>query len=384
MNISQIHATDTNLETNLHALLPNIMNGASCVLHGSGETFATMGGDFAKTSRLIGSMELLKRDRLVLGSSGTTAGFSKLVVYDTNRFLKGMDEVTRRIGLASNRAAVSYVNPRFVYGLSIAVTHALANESVTFAATDTVPIDFAGKPLDIYMTPAQTLPFCVMDFDLSKASEVRFIFAGDKLTAKVAERLAAQYPHSRILNMYGQVELGPRVATRETWAKDFEEGNAGKPLDGVDVSLMCPDDAGFGSLTVRSDYQMLGYLKDEPFVSNDLTNKIDTGDIATITKGGEIVISGRSSKHVNLCGKRIDLSHIEKIASQSESVAIARARCDTNALSPRVKLTIQPIPHCEHALEATKTTLEREFGDLTSFIDIIVQDKTNPEGAGKL
>jgi acyl-coenzyme A synthetase/AMP-(fatty) acid ligase len=253
---------------------------------------------------------LNEESRILVNSSGTTRGSLKRVIYDSERFLAGMQKVAENLELSSGRQAVSFVNPRFIYGLSVAVSHCIAEEGVAFITKDNCKIEdisLAGKTfLDIYMTPAQAIPFCLKNIIFPDKITVRFIFAGDKLPQTVANRLSTQYPKSLLTNMYGQVELGPRVSVNHTESASFMEGDVGFPLNGVDIAIAETSKSKTGVLKVRSDYQMLGYLSQNTFVPNDVLHWTETGDNARIDETGRLFITGRSSKHVNIAGIRID------------------------------------------------------------------------------
>ena len=305
-----------------------------------------------------------------------------------------MQKVAENFDLSSGRQAIAFVNPHFVYGLSVAVSHYIAGEEVHFITRDNYTVDdipLVNKPyLDIYMTPAQAIPFCFKSIPFPDWVSVRFIFAGDKLPQTVANRLSAQYPRSLLTNMYGQVELGPRVSINHTTSEEFKEGDVGFPLSGVDVAIAEPSKNEPGVLKVRSDYQMLGYISQKVFIPNDVSHWTETGDVAKIDDDGRLFITGRSSKHVNLAGLRIDLSEFERAASSVNGVAISKARlADTQTTFQRVTLMIQPLDDVRQTgptdlLVAVTRALQSKFNELTSFVDIKIQQSTTAEGAGKL
>jgi hypothetical protein len=360
----------------------------------------------------LGLGDLLAGGRLLVHSSGTTAGSSKQVVYDTGRFLAGMREVARRLALSPRRLAASYVNPRYAYGLSIVASHALAGQPVALlddmgerdlarlveaaragggsgeggagAEVGGAPEGFEG--FDVYLTPAQAVTFLLRRVRLpAGVPQARFLFAGDRLSGKVAQALAKAYPGAAIANMYGQVELGPRVTTLQCALDAFVEGDIGTPLEGVRVRVADPGEDGAGRLQVQSDYQMLGYVGAPPLPPPEGGNWVDTGDIARMNPGGGLSIVGRSGRHVNLAGKRINLSDFERCAIPAPGVLNCKARPAGEAMS-RVRLVLQVAEGDRgKILSDVAARLQEEFGGLSGFIELAVYDETeHKKGAGKL
>jgi len=241
--------------------------------------------------------------------------------------------------------------------------------------------------LDVYLTPAQAVVFSLKGIEFPPwASEARFLFAGDRLPAKVAQRLARLYPGSRVANMYGQVELGPRVSIRETAMDEFEEGVVGKPLAGVDVRV-----GEGGRIQVRSAYQMLGYVGGPDGEARGAgaldasapPDWVDTGDLGSISPSGEIAILGRAGRHVNLGGQRINLSDFEQCVLAVPGVLNCRAR-SSGSIVGKVRLVIQTTEG-DGAEEAARARLLEVFKNLYSLIELEVYNaESNSKGAGKL
>ncbi len=126
-----------------------------------------------------------------------------------------------------------------------------------------------------------------------------------------ARRFAEKF-NVRVLNSYGQVELGEVIGWTADQAKTFPHkiGAAGKPLKGVEARLD-PE----GRLLIRvsgAAKGIEGRLDSEGF--------IDTGDYARIDDDGFVWIEGRASDMINRGGNKVYPDTVEEVLLQSAAV----------------------------------------------------------------
>lgn len=102
--------------------------------------------------------------------------------------------------------------------------------------------------------------------------------------------------------MYGQAEMGPRIAIGTYAISDFLEGNVGTPLSGVKVRI-----AEDNSIEVNTPYHMASY------VGADGSNQPPstwwrTGDIGHLSPTGDLYADGRAAADVTFLGTRVRLA----------------------------------------------------------------------------
>lgn len=134
----------------------------------------------------------------------------------------------------------------------------------------------------------------------------------DDTRAVVRRRLDVE-----LSEVYGSTETGI-ISLRDGHAPGTE-GGVGHPVPGVDVRV-APDGAGPGSLWVRTPTTATGYLDGAGPVL-DGEGFYDTGDLATLAPSGEIVLHGRKATFVNVGGRKVSPTRIERILGTNPSVA---------------------------------------------------------------
>jgi len=121
----------------------------------------------------------------------------------------------------------------------------------------------------------------------------------------------------RIVNAYGMTECAPAIAGRGNACKVF--GTLGYPFPGIELRIANEHDrevaAGDeGEIQVRGPQVMPGYYHDDAENEKVFTRDgfLRTGDLGRMTRGGELVITGRSKEIIVLAsGENVDPSRIE-------------------------------------------------------------------------
>ena len=272
-------------------------------------------------------------DELIFESSGTV-GDPKLVRYRKSTIRACATAIAQTLGLDPDRKYISLVNPRFAYGLSIIHSHCIAGVPVQFRPTPVSVSEWAALRdvlrgnSTVYLVPHQSF-WLAQDVSWRLDGPVELIFAGTALTQSMVDNLRPSFPNATVTNMYGQAELGPRVATCRAAIDDFAEGDVGRPLPGVNVRVDARDDIDRGgNIVVDSPFRMSGYVTmsgADPNGSSQraVSNWWTTGDIGCLNKG-HLHVLGRAADDVNFLGNRVRLHDVRAVVRSVPGVLDAR------------------------------------------------------------
>jgi long-chain acyl-CoA synthetase len=115
-----------------------------------------------------------------------------------------------------------------------------------------------------------------------------------------------------LLNGYGITECSPLVSVNPLMFND--PNTVGIPLKCVEVKIDQPDEEGNGEIMVKGDIVMMGYYKQPEITAECLSEDgwFRTGDYGTMTKYGQLVITGRKKNLIVLKnGKNVYPEEIE-------------------------------------------------------------------------
>ncbi|MFN3739954.1 MAG: AMP-binding protein [Thermodesulfovibrionales bacterium] len=115
-----------------------------------------------------------------------------------------------------------------------------------------------------------------------------------------------------VIEGYGLTETSP-VATFNP-VKCRKPGSAGKPLEGVELKIINPDETGTGEIAIKGPLVMKGYFKDEQLTKESFQDGwFLTGDLGYIDKEGYLFITGRKKDVIVLpSGKTIYPEDVEE------------------------------------------------------------------------
>ena len=273
-------------------------------------------------------------DELIFESSGTV-GDPKLVRYRKSTIRACAAAIAQTLRLEPNREYISLVNPRFAYGLSILSSHFIAGVPVQFRPTPVSPQSWAAlrdslrANSSVYLLPHQSF-WLAQDRSWRLDGPIELIFAGAALTQAMVDNLRPSFPDAIITNMYGQAELGPRVATARSAIDDFAEGDVGRPLPGVNVRVEAGDDTERGgNIMVDSPFRMAGYVTvsgAEPTCGSQRADSAwwSTGDIGYLSDNGHLHVVGRAADDINFLGTRVRLNDVRAVVRSVPGVLDAR------------------------------------------------------------
>ncbi len=184
----------------------------------------------------------------------------------------------------------------------------------------------------------------------SDAPGLRYLAsAGAPLDAATIALLGSAFPGARIWNQYGLTEASPRVAAISDDDPAFEEGSAGRPLQGVEVRTEREE------ILVRGPSVMLGYLDDPEATTRALAGGwLHTGDLGRVDPSGRLFVHGRGDGVVKCAGERVGLDEVASVLRECPGVADACVvALPDEALGARLIAFIESTPEVVPAARRT-------------------------------
>jgi acyl-coenzyme A synthetase/AMP-(fatty) acid ligase len=134
-------------------------------------------------------------------------------------------------------------------------------------------------------------------------------------------------PGCVFINGYGATEVSFIAQNPITGPAPEHDGPLpiGRPLDGLDVTLVGPDAPASGEILVRSKHVALGYhgRDDDRFGVLDGERTYRTGDLARWLPDGQLAFLGRADRQVKIRGHRVELGDVESQLADLPGVAQA-------------------------------------------------------------
>jgi long-chain acyl-CoA synthetase len=170
-------------------------------------------------------------------------------------------------------------------------------------------------------------------------SSLRWCFtAGGRIPSAVVERWQDRFG-TTIRQFYGMSELGVITLERGPSTPSSTVGTCvGEPLSGVEVAVFRADGmqlvAGeIGEIAARSAGVMSGYL-DEPELSRTRFHDgyFCTGDLGYFDSSGQLYLTGRMGRVLNIAGVKVDPLEVERAVEQLSGVAFCHVDTVPNAL----------------------------------------------------
>jgi len=145
----------------------------------------------------------------------------------------------------------------------------------------------------------------------------RIVVSGECMSRATGQRIAAAFPFSEVLHVYGLTEAAPRVAYLPPELFGAYPDCVGYPLTSVEIRVA--DDDGRevpagekGALYVRGPNVMMGYYNAPAATARVLRGGwLDTGDAARINEAGLLQILGRRDNLIIRAGMNIYPAEIE-------------------------------------------------------------------------
>jgi acyl-coenzyme A synthetase/AMP-(fatty) acid ligase len=348
-------------------------------LHGAEEVADT---DRTSASELSGPV-------LAFHTSGST-GTPKCVVYEVATVRAHAARITTSLDLSSAARYMSLVPVGFAYGLSIVHSHAWSGVDVRFVAgiaADDLADLLATECNVLYLLPQQA-SLLLTASGIRPAPSSRIIVAGGRLSGAAAAALADRYPGLQLTNMYGQAEMGPRLAVWQGPVAEFVEGNIGRPLPGVRLELSPPNGAGQSSLLASTDHAMAFVIAppyDEVQRGPAPGEQVVTGDLASLRPDGDLIHHGRADLVANVAGTKVDLrelaDHVEdRFATIAVRVTTRPSRVTGDSLPV---IHIVPCTDANYSAADVRRALRETWGSLATLAVVELVDHLALGEAGK-
>lgn len=169
-------------------------------------------------------------------------------------------------------------------------------------------------------------------------SSVRLITYGTEvMPQQTLERVQRAFPHARLQQTYGLSELGVLGSrSRESGSLWMQVGGPGFETKVVN-----------GTLRIRSEYAMVGYLNgSDPF---DADGWMDTGD-NVVQQGDWLRILGRRSDLINVGGQKVFPAEVEDTLLHADNVRDATVFGEPHPLTGSVVVARVQLEHAEDPL----------------------------------
>lgn len=333
---------------------------------------------------------------LAFHTSGST-GSPKCVVYRHEEVRSHARAVVDGLSLDDEFAYVALPPARFAYGLSIVTTHHLAGVPVTFAPTEWglegVSQVAAADPrgLAVYALPQHTPLLLASGLPADRLG--RLIIAGGRLSGAAAGALARRFPAMRLSNMYGQAEMGPRLAMWHGSPADFTEGLIGRPIDGVDLDVAegpgGPEGASeVGELVARTDHAMSWCLRAPYDRLEEFAGRREfqrTGDLGAHLPNGDLRHEGRADHIVNVAGTKVDLRRVVEIVQAVANPLLVSVGSRPTRVGGDAVPVIEIVPDgpAPRATAPIRRALHTEFGSLAALFTLTFVDRPTVKESGK-
>ncbi|MDR2977420.1 MAG: D-alanine--poly(phosphoribitol) ligase subunit DltA [Streptococcaceae bacterium] len=171
--------------------------------------------------------------------------------------------------------------------------------------------------VNTWVSTPSFVDICLLDpsFTQERHPELQqFIFCGEELTMKTAEKLLAAFPSASVFNTYGPTEATGAISsikiTPEVLAKN-ERLPIGYAKPGVDLRIMENEIIIVGDSVAKGYYENPDKAVTQAFFEIEGKPAYHTGDAGSISDDGLLRYQGRIDFQVKFNGFRIELQDIE-------------------------------------------------------------------------
>lgn len=269
---------------------------------------------------------------IILLTSGTADFMHKGVLISHESIINNIESIidymkpqkTERLYIAKSLSHTSSVIGELLMALTVGMTLDIYNPVVPYS----VLIKRVIKCQPDYLVVNPTLLHYLTKYaeNESEIPEIKGIYTcGGFASAILINKARNTFSSSKVYNMYGLTEAGPRVTSQTDEFDNYEAGFAGKPIKNVSVKIV--NDSGEacineeGRIIVKSNALMVGYYGDPTLTSAKIQDGwLITGDIGYLNANQELYVSGRADDVVIRSGKNINLNTIEDIIGEMDEI----------------------------------------------------------------
>ena len=279
--------------------------------------------------------DLSADDALIMFTGGTT-GTPKMVPWTHDNIATSVRNVIATYGLGPDDATVAVMPLFHGHGLIATLLSTLTSGGAVLvpargkfsAHTFTDDVDAAHAT---WFTAVPTIHQILLDRSPAQAGStgtaLRFIRScSAALHPEVAEAVQAKFA-APVLSAYGMTEATHQVASTGETDK-IAAGLVGRPT-GVEFQIVgddgrpCPPD-GIGEIWVRGPTVVRGYLANPTATAQTFTDGwLHTGDLGSLSPGGELTLQGRIKELINRGGEKISPERVEGVLAGHPNVVEA-------------------------------------------------------------
>lgn len=294
-----------------------------------------IGPDCIKQSICSNQMEIFDDDldpAIILLTSGTADLIHKGVLISHESIINNIESIIdymhprkeESLYIAKSLAHISSVIGELLMGLAVGMTLYVYNPVVPYSVMIKRIIEC--KPDYVVVNPTLLYHLTKYVENNKMVLPVKGIytcggFAGTELINKARKMFAP----TKIYNMYGLTEAGPRVTSQTEEMDNYEAGFAGKAIKNVSIKIV--NDNGEcdmyekGSIMVKSNALMIGYYGNPELTNEKIRDGwLFTGDVGYLNNNQELYVLGREDDVVIRSGKNINLNIIEELINGMEEI----------------------------------------------------------------
>src|SRR4051794_26914178 len=256
--------------------------------------------------------------RLIKLSSGSTGKPKGIVATEAN-LIADCVNICATMDIRHDDINLGAIPMSHSYGFSNLVTPLLVQGTAVVISNDYLPQSVVNLCNRFSCTVAPLIPMVFDHLITAGDGEFKtvrtFLSAGAPLPPAVSRKFRERFGIP-IHTFYGCSECGGITYDRE--GASVERGTVGRAMENVTLSSRR------GRLAVRGDNVALGYLHDattfEPFDDGVFI----TDDLVNVRDDGEIAITGRASELINAAGKKVNPREVEQVLLQIDGIREAK------------------------------------------------------------
>ena len=276
------------------------------------------GAEVVLSTRQTSGTTIPEDARLIKLTSGST-GMPKGIVATEANLLADCINICATMDIRPDDINLGAIPMSHSYGFSNLVTPLLVQGTAVVISNDYLPQSVVTLCNRFSCTVAPLIPMVFDHLITAGAGEFEtvrtFISAGAPLPPPVSRKFRERF-RIPIHTFYGCSECGGITYDREGAAA--ERGTVGRAMENVTL------DSKRGRLIVRGDNVALGYLHDaitfQPFDDGVFV----TDDLVDISDDGEIAITGRAGELINTAGKKVNPREVEQVLLRIDGVREAK------------------------------------------------------------
>ena len=299
---------------------------------------------------------------LYLRTGGTT-GRNKMVVFNDAAVRYAGTQAEYIIGRKLEGLSMIGLLPLFHgFGLSMGIHAPLMHHGSVYLMSHFDPDEIASAINRNQLHLLLAVPYMIdkllqsRKFRNADLSKLYMTFVGaDRCPASLREEfddlMKKHSSENRIYEGYGLTEI-VTVGVVNT-KKDYREGSVGKPLPGIFVKIVSPEDRRIemplgqdGEILITGQENCLGYLnldkRHQPFFTDSRhITYVSTGDIGHLDKDGFLFFKNRSNDIIKIAGYNVYPTDIESLAIQVDGVVDACAIYVDEVEKPYIHLYLE-------------------------------------------